>query len=310
MSSNSGILLESGTNEVEIVEFFIENQSFGVNVIKVKEVIRFIQPTKIPESHSAIMGTIKHRDHIILLIDLAAYLNYEKKVPDEKSKIIIMEFNQKTYAFRVDDVSRILRLSWEQIEPPPKLFGTKDNGIIVGVVKFDDKTILLLDFEKIVVDITGEGLVEVGSEEKSETKSSKENIKIMIAEDSSMLRKMIISNLKKGGYTNVEAYENGALLWKKLEKIKRECEEKNRPLSDFVDFIITDIEMPQMDGLHLCKRIKEDDFLKSLPVAFFSSLITKDLEHKCKSVGGDFAVSKPNVKNLIKEIDRYFNIGE
>lgn len=309
MSAENNILLESGTNELEIVEFYIGNQYFGVNVAKVREIIRYVAPTRMPESHPAVMGTIKHRDEIIPLVDLTAYLSYAASVEHENSKYIIMEFNLKTYAFRVDDVNRIIRLSWKQIAPPPKLFNTGTESVITGIVKMDDRNILLLDFEKIAVDISGADAMDIIEDGTPQTNvKEKSEFKIMISEDSAMLRKLLISNLKKAGFTNLKVYENGELLWNALQELEPRLESSS--LNQFVDIVITDIEMPQMDGFHLCKRIKNSAVFSSLPVIFFSSLISKEVQMKCEKVGGSAAISKPDIKLLVKNIEEYLQIGE
>lgn len=299
MSSQTDILLQSGTNELEVVMFQIGTGLFGINVLKVREIINAVEVTPIPNSHPNVEGIIRLRDEVLSVVNLAKVLNLPPSENPEKDKFIIAELNQIKIAFRVHHVSRIHRISWEQIEKPTEL-SAGDKAYAIGIIKLSDQMAILLDFEKIVVEIDPkagvnvESVKELGPRERS-TK------KIVIAEDSAVLRQLLVDTLSEAGYSNIKVFENGKEAWQYLSEL---AEDESVDVKDKVDLIITDIEMPQMDGHHLTDRIKKDIQLKDIPVVIFSSLITEDLYHKGVSVGADAQVSKPEIVSLIEEIDK------
>lgn len=299
MSSQTDILLQSGTNELEVVMFQIGTGLFGINVLKVREIINAVEVTPIPNSHPNVEGIIRLRDEVLSVVNLAKVLNLPPSENPEKDKFIIAELNQIKIAFRVHHVSRIHRISWEQIEKPTEL-SAGDKAYAIGIIKLSDQMAILLDFEKIVVEIDPkagvnvESVKELGPRERS-TK------KIVIAEDSAVLRQLLVDTLSEAGYSNIKVFENGKEAWQYLSEL---AEDESGDVKDKVDLIITDIEMPQMDGHHLTDRIKKDIQLKDIPVVIFSSLITEDLYHKGVSVGADAQVSKPEIVSLIEEIDK------
>ncbi|OZI12309.1 chemotaxis protein CheV [Bacillaceae bacterium SAS-127] len=297
MKHEQGILLESGTNELEIVEFEVQNNKYGINVIKVKEIIQPLPITLIPHSHEHIEGVIQLRGEVLPVINMAKVLGVPIVKDDSNDKYIVTEFNKQKAVFHVQNVTRIHRISWEDIEKPSDMYQGGNNQVI-GVVKVSGQMILLLDFEKIILDINPESgihvgqLKQLGARERS-TKS------IVAAEDSPLLRKLLHDTLSEAGYENVEFFENGKLAFDYLESIAAESD-----ITKKVQLVITDIEMPQMDGHHLTRRVKEHPALKQLPVIIFSSLITEDLRHKGDGVGANAQVSKPEIAELVKNIDR------
>lgn len=291
----NAILLESGTNEVEILEFKVGDNSLGINVIKVREVINLVPVTRTPHAHRSIEGLITLREETIPLIDLTSYLDYPDARATDEDKIIITELNKLKAAFRINSVVRIHRVSWEQIHKPPHI--VQANGCIIGLIRgVEGHLVLLLDFENILYDIELSHTVdEPEPEESMEIPADKLSKQIVIAEDSPTLRKILTDYLPQIGYQNLQIFENGALAWAYLDNLARELKED---FLDTVQLVITDIEMPQMDGHHLIKRIKSDPLLSKLPTIIFSSLITDDLRHKGFSVGADAQVSKPDFKDL------------
>jgi len=299
MNNQTDILLESGTNELEVVMFEIGTGLFGINVLKVREIINAVDVTPIPNSHPHVEGIIRLRDEVLSVVNLAEVLSIPPSEHPENDKFIISELNQMKIAFRVHHVTRIHRISWEQIEKPSKL-SAGERAYAIGIIKLEDEMSILLDFEKVVVEIDPksgvnvESVKELGPRERSEKN-------IIIAEDSAILRQLLIDTLSEAGYVNLRIFENGKEAWEFLEKLS---EDDSVNLEDKVDLIITDIEMPQMDGHHLTDRIKKDLRLKDIPVVIFSSLITDDLYHKGESVGADAQVSKPEIVTLIAQIDQ------
>lgn len=298
MTEEKGILLQSGTNELEIVTFTVGENLFCINVLKVKEIIHPLEVTPVPDSNPAIEGVSQVRGEIMPVVNLARVMKLPEIEP-ENTKFIITELNQMKIVFRVDEVHRIQRISWEQIEEPEKLsIGLEE--LAVGIVKLDGNLVLLLDYEKIIYEISGNADFAVTGEDRMARKVNREEKTIFIAEDSQMLRQLLEDTLHEAGYTNLQFFANGREAQEHIFKLLKEQKEQT---FENVNLLITDIEMPQMDGHHLTKVIKEDEIGRELPVVIFSSLITEDLEHKGAGVGADAQVSKPNIHQLINNLD-------
>jgi two-component system, chemotaxis family, chemotaxis protein CheV len=298
VNQDKGILLESGTNELEIVEFELGNNHYGINVIKVKEIIQPLPVTAIPHAHSYVEGIIQLRGEVLPVIDMRKVLGIQDTPNGSQDKYIVSEFNQQRVVFHVNNVTQIHRISWDQIEKPSNIYqGTKSK--VIGVIKKGEDMLLLLDFESIMAEINPDSGIRVEEVKKlgKRTRSAK---KIVAAEDSPLLRKLISDTLSEAGYGNVEFFENGKDAHDFLVSLA--SEEK---AEDEVSLVITDIEMPQMDGHHLTKKIKEDARLKHIPVIIFSSLITDDLKHKGEKVGAQDQVSKPEISELVLKIDKH-----
>ncbi|MDQ0214828.1 two-component system chemotaxis response regulator CheV [Oikeobacillus pervagus] len=298
MNNEIGILLESGTNELEIVEFEVNNNKYGINVIKVKEIIQPLPVTFVPHAHEHIEGIIQLRGEVLPVINMSKVLGIPSIESRSTDKYIVTEFNKQKAVFHVQNVSRIHRISWNDIEKPSDMY-QGGNSQIIGVVKRDEQMILLLDFEKIVVNINPQSGIHVGQIKKL-GKRERSSKKIVVAEDSALLRKLIGDTLAEAGYENVEFFEDGQAGLHYLESLA----EETIHIEERVQIVITDIEMPQMDGHHFTKRIKEHPVLNKLPVVIFSSLITDDLRHKGERVGANAQVSKPEIAELVMKIDK------
>jgi two-component system chemotaxis response regulator CheV len=298
---NDGILLESGTNELEVILFQLGNESFAINVLKTREIITPIPITPMPKAPEHVEGVIHLRGEIIPLINLADIVNQEPSDHPEEDHFIIAELNQVKIAFRVHRVNQIHRISWEQIQKPSEL-ATGSQPYATGIIRLaEDKLAIFLDIEKIVVEINPElggnadSIRSLGPRERS-TK------KIVVVEDSGVLRALLQDTLEKAGYSNVTLFQNGKEAWEYLEILAQD--DSVHP-EEVVQLVLTDIEMPQMDGHHLTHRIKQHSRLKGIPVIIFSSLITDDLFHKGERVGATAQVSKPQLVNLVEEIDKH-----
>ncbi len=307
MSQPHNILLESGTNELEIVEFYLDEETeeggvyrsyFGVNVSKVLEIILKPKVTETPNTpHAAVTGAFNLRSRIIPLIDLSVWLA-KRMVKTEAAKVIVTEFNSVTSAFLVSGVTRIHRLSWEQVEPPSGYVASFSGNSFTGVVKFDDHLVLLLDMEKIIWDLNPALAMREDHAAEAQVVSTPEyGYRALVVDDSTSIRKMIVATLLRDGYEVMQDI-NGQQAWNRLAEIKRACTETGGNLLDVVNLVISDIEMPTMDGHTLCKRIKDDPILRELPVILFSSLINENLLHKGESVGADDQISKPELATL------------
>jgi two-component system chemotaxis response regulator CheV len=292
------ILLESGTNEIEIMEFTIGGNIFGINVAKVKEIIMPCPIKPMPNSHPAVEGVIKPRDLVITLIDLPKYLNLEPSPEGARNLFIVTNFNQINIAFRVHHVVGIDRISWSAIEKPDRtIYGGKD-GVATGLAQCEDRLITVLDFEKIVADISPETSIQISEIEKlGERKQSEQPI--LVAEDSVLLEKLIIESLKKAGYSNVIECHNGQEAWDYISHLPKEGD-----VLEKVSCIITDLEMPKMDGHRLTKLVKSDPYYKQIPLIIFSSLINPEMHIKGKQLGADEQLSKPEIGHLVEVIDR------
>ena len=304
-----GILLEVGTNELEIIEMTIDEVYYGVNVAKVKEIVFPAPLVDVPKMHKSIEGIFDFRGSIIPVVNLKNYLKGKPIEQLKTDKFIIMEFNQLLSAFRVDTVHRIRKISWNAIETPGEMISA-ENSSITGVVKLlDDETgkekiIMMLDFEKIVAEIEpATSFKEVKLEVKPIV--DRRHKKILISEDSKMVRTTILKSLNAAGYEHVIATKNGLEAWNILKNMAVDnLDNRGWSIMHEFDILITDIEMPQLDGHALVKKIKSDDVLKELPVVIFSSLANEETVKKGKSVGADEQVPKPQIDQLIKTVDK------
>lgn len=298
-NNRSGILLETGTNEIEIMEFTIDGNLYGINVAKVREIMVSAPVRFMPHSHPAVEGIFKPRDIVITVIDLPRYLSGKEEEKHPKDLFIITNFNKMHIAFRVHTVVGISRISWTDIQKPDNTVSNGPDGVATGIAQCDGQLISILDFEKIVADIAPETSIQISEVEKL---GARQQIKspIWIAEDSVLLTQMIKEALSKAGYTNLQMFPNGAELWDALQKLR------DLPnLSEQVALIITDLEMPQMDGHRLTKLIKDDEVFRQIPVVIFSSLITEEMRRKGKDVGADEQLSKPEIGHLVNILDHF-----
>ncbi len=292
---DTNILLENGTNELEVLEFTLDKNVYGINVAKIREIIDYEAVTPIPNSHPSIEGIFMPRDVLITAIDLRHYLNGMKS--GENGLFIVTNFNKLDIAFHVDSVVGIHRVSWKDIIKPSTAVSTPEDGICTGIVKLEDKLIVILDFEKIVTDIdpeTGLKMAEIDALGERE----RNDIPILIAEDSALLNKMITQSLAKAGYQNLIRTEDGQKAWNVIKEFR-----DKGTLDDNIRCVITDIEMPLMDGHRLTKLIKDCDETKHLPVIIFSSLVNDEMRRKGEELGANAQLSKPEIGNLVKVID-------
>jgi two-component system chemotaxis response regulator CheV len=302
--TQSNILLESGTNELEIIEFFITEEDaqgvkytgyYGMNVAKVLEIIRKPDVTGMPNKHHpAALGTFNLRGRVLPLVDLSIWLGKKMETSDT-NKVIVSEFSGVITAFLVSGVTRIHRLSWSQVEAPSGHVRSFSNDSVTGVVRFEDRIVFILDMEKVVASLNPRLQMDRRIEEVQQAEAV--SYRALVADDSGSIRNMIVRTMEKAGFECTQAL-NGREAWDIVLDMKKQAAEQDRPITDFVDLIVSDIEMPEMDGHNFTKRVKEDPVLKNLPVILFSSLITETLRHKGIAVGADDQVSKPDLPTL------------
>ncbi|MCP1109142.1 two-component system chemotaxis response regulator CheV [Lachnospiraceae bacterium PF1-21] len=293
------ILLESGTNEIEIMEFTIYDELYGINVAKVREIMRADEVKEIPHAHPSVEGIFKPREELLTVIDLPHYLTGKKTTPTDIDIFMVTEFNKLNIAFRVEGVVGIERISWEDISKPDATLKNDEDGIATGIAEINGKLVTILDFEKITADIapeTGIQTEEVAVYEGTD----RSQYSLVMAEDSVLLTRMIEDSLRKAGYSKITKFGNGKDAYTYLEEGKENGELR-------ADLLITDIEMPMMDGHRLTKLVKDDSVLKKIPVVIFSSLITPEMSIKGKEVGADEQLSKPEIGLLVDVIDELLN---
>lgn len=294
---DTNILLESGTNELEVLEFTISGNHYGINVAKVREILTMTDITPIPNSHPCIEGIFMPRDTIITVINLVRALGFPEKTNRRNDMLIVTNFNNLNIAFDVDQVLGIHRVSWQDIVKPDSTVNAPGAGIATGIIKKLKDLIIILDFERIVEEICPETSLKMSQIEKLGERE-RNNIPIIVAEDSPMLQKLVTDALKTAGYTNLDVYSNGQEAWDKLLQLK-----KNNGVDYGVKCVITDIEMPQMDGHRLIRLIRSDEALSHLPIVIFSSLINDDMKRKGERLGADAQISKPEIGQLVSCID-------
>ena len=307
------ILLESGTNEVELLEFNLMDQHFGLNVAKVCQMIRFSSDmlTRVPLCHEFVLGSVNWMEKHIPLIDLTAALGDDREFDVSKEGILlVVEVNSVPSAFVIDGVNRIHRISWADIEPLNPMIDCYDVPF-TGTVTVEGRDVLLLDIEKILIEISPPAdYLEAIETAKSMDAANKEDegdasvFKIMIAEDSHTIRQILKGRLKKEGFEHIEDFDSGSSILARFTEINEEINEKRTEISDYVNLLISDIEMPGCDGLTLCKKIKSD-MKHNLPVLLCSSLVNESLVRKCKAVNADDYVTKREPAKLMELVHMY-----
>ncbi len=317
---NNTILLESGTNELEIIEFHLEKLLpsgetktcyYGINVAKVREVIRVPETTDYPNAQPHMIGVFSSREILTPLVDLAGWLGVPTR-PDIKNKyVIVTDFNRMTNGFLIDSISRIHRISWNDVESPSQFLEAGEQDCVVAVVRKDKKLIMILDFEKIIADINPElsmGKYDVKMDRSIDLNQkmvSKRNAKtIMVADDSAFIRSMIQETLSSAGY-NVIACKDGGEAYEKLMDIQRVAKEENTSVSELVNAIVTDVEMPRMDGMHLVKRLRENEAYNQTPIIMFSSLMSDDNRAKALALGANDTITKPEIGKMVGLMDSF-----
>jgi len=299
----TGILLETGTNELEILEFHIDGEAgpgleperhfFGVNVAKVMEVIE--SPHLDPQpgaAHPSFRGLIPLRKHILPVIDLAVWLGIPKEAAP-RDNVIVTEFSKTITGFVVSGVTGIHRVGWPEVIPPGGFMPKTDTQAIIGMVERDGHFIQLLDLETIIADLSPD---EIDFSKPPKVVATRE-LKALVADDSATIRLMLKKTLERSGITPT-IVDNGREALSALREIAVRAAAEARPVSDYLDILISDIEMPLMDGFSLTKYLKTDPLLRDVPVLLYSSIITDELRHKGDSVGADMQIAKPDLERL------------
>ncbi|MEZ3488082.1 MAG: chemotaxis protein [Lachnospiraceae bacterium] len=302
--ADTEILLESGTNEIEIMQFTIFGELYGINVAKVREIMMADKVKPVPHSHEAVEGIFKPRETLLTVINLPRYLTGDSGEKNDRDLFIITNFNKMNIAFRVHTVVGISRISWEDIQKPDKALTNGEDGVATGIAQCGGQLVTILDFEKIVAEIAPETSIQVHDIDALGERIPRDN-PIVLAEDSILLTKMIKDSLFRAGYSNLKNFNNGKDAWEYLESIRNEPN-----IHDRASLLITDIEMPEMDGHRLTKLVKDDERLKKMPVIIFSSLINEEMRRKGKQLGADEQLSKPEIGRLVEVMDELLDRRE
>lgn len=316
--SKTAILTESGTNELEIIEFRLEKLLpdgtkkicyYGINVAKVREVIRVPETTDYPNAQPNVLGVFSLRGKLIPLVDLAGWLGVPT-VNDIADKVVIVtDFNKMSNGFLVDSVSRIHRISWEEVESPSQFLEASDQDCVVAVVRQETNLIMILDFEKIIGDINPELSMEKYDVTKDKSVviddamvAKREAKTILVVDDSAFIRRLIENTLRSAGY-NVITAKDGQEGLDNMSEFVRLCSEEQLPISEFVDAVVSDVEMPRMDGLHLLKRLRDIEEYKDIPIVMFSSLMSEDNRRKALDLGANDTITKPEIGRMVGLMD-------
>jgi two-component system chemotaxis response regulator CheV len=303
---DTGILLETGTNELEIIEFFIDEDGpeggrrhyFGVNVAKVLEVLE-APPGLAPSPgapHPSFLGTIPLRDLILPVVDLSVWLEL-RRGQRANEPIIVTEFNNVITGFLVSGVTMIHRVNWGQVEPPSRVVAGLHTNCITGTVHMEGHFTLLLDLELALAELGGLA----GQEPAADTPRAEERFRALVADDSTSVRQLLRQNFEAANF-EVRVVSDGAAAWSALQEIKAAAAAEGRPVTDYLDVLVSDVEMPLLDGYTLTRRVKGDPELGRLPVVLFSSLISKGLRHKGEAVKADDQVTKPEFAALTDRV--------
>ena len=294
---NQSVLLESGTGEVEVIVFVVNNERYCVNVLKTKEIIQLSDVRASTDQNKSILGITNVRDQVMTVIDLSYILDKRESNEVGNKMALVCEFNKKRVMFAVDNIEGILRVKWSDItQPDPLLKG----GLSVGNILTDKGILLMLDFEKIITDISKEENPYEKGKREMVMRAERATKKIYMADDSKTIRTLLKEVLTSAGYKDIYTFNNGKEALDALTAIR---DKKGERFKEEVDILITDIEMPVLDGHTVTRKLKEDPVLATLPIIIFSSLITEDLYHKGEAVGADCQISKPSIHELVDAVD-------
>ncbi|TFH91137.1 MULTISPECIES: chemotaxis protein [Vibrio] len=318
--SSSTILTESGTNELEIIEFHLVKRMpdgskktcyYGINVAKVREVIQVPETTDYPNAQPHMIGVFSSRDVLTPLVDLAGWLGVPTNSELERKFVIVTDFNNMTNGFLIDSISRIHRISWNDVESPSQFLEAGEQDCVVAVVRKDGNLIMILDFEKIIADINPELSMEKydvtldRSVDLNQRMVTKRNAKtVMVVDDSAFIRSMIQDTLSSAGY-NIIACKDGGEAHEKLMNLIEVAKEENLPVSELIDGVVTDVEMPRMDGMHLVKRLRDSEAYATMPIVMFSSLMSEDNRAKALALGANDTITKPEIGRMVTLMDKY-----
>ncbi|RDH88467.1 MAG: fused signal transduction protein/response regulator [endosymbiont of Escarpia spicata] len=285
----------AGTNRLEVLLFSLgrdvntgREETFGVNVFKVREVMLVPEITRAPEMPPSVEGMVSLRGNMIPVINLPKFCGIQTE--QEPSILIITEYNKNVQGFLVHAVDTIERLAWEDVKVPPPMMVQQHGGLVTAVTELkDSRLVMIMDVEMVLAKTSGFGegedlfddIEHIGDRE----------ITLLFADDSAVARDQIVRTLNHMGIKYIST-SNGAEAWAKVKEIADRAAVTDRKASDFIQIFLTDVEMPEMDGYVLTKKIKEDSRLADIPVIMHSSLSAEANQELGRGVGADAYVPK------------------
>jgi two-component system chemotaxis response regulator CheV len=284
----------AGTNKLEILLFSLgldtrtgRRETYGINVFKVREVMRTPEITRAPDMPPAVEGIVSLRGALMPVLDLARYTGLPVQAPPQI--MIVTEYNGRTQGFLVEAVDTILRLDWSAMKAPPDMLAAQTGGLVTAVTEVQgNRLVMMIDVEKILFESSGlddehlfSNIARMHSQERT----------VLFTDDSSVARGQIARTLDAMGLRHI-ACINGRLAWEELNRLAAAATTAGRPITQFVSLVLTDVEMPEMDGYMLTKRIKADPRFAGVPVIMHSSLSSQQNQHLGRSVGVDEYVPK------------------
>jgi len=297
----------AGANRLEVLLFSLgkDNETnreevFGINVFKIREVMHVPEVTQAPDMPTGVKGMVCLRGDMIPVIDLVHFCNLN--MTEEPKVLIVTEFNRKTQGFLVNSVEQILRMEWNEIKVPPAMLANRMGGLVTAVTELKDgRIVMVLDVEKVLAE-TAEDIDDPTQFEGVEHLDTKATI--LFADDSSVARKQISKTLDTLGIDYMSA-KNGEEAWERMQEQAAHAKSLGVPTKDIINLILTDIEMPGMDGYVLTRKIKDDPRMKDIPVIMHSSLSADANISIGKSVGVDAYVPKFDPRELAKTIEPF-----
>ena len=297
----------AGTNKLEILMFTLgmdnrsgRRETYGINVFKVREVMRIPSITKAPDMPASVEGMVSLRGSLVPVIDLAKYTNMQTDT--QPSIMIVTEYNGHTQGFLVEAVDTILRLDWSSMKVPPDMLNAQLGGLVVAVTELADKRlVMMMDVEKVLSDTGNFGSDEVLFKHIKPMGVS--NRTVFFVDDSPVARRQISRTLEEMEVHYI-AEVNGKKAWEELKKLADSADASHVPVSDMIQVILTDVEMPEMDGYMLTRKIKEDQRFANIPVIMHSSLSSLSNQQLGKAVGVDEYVSKFEPQKLSETLTR------
>ncbi|MWV63165.1 response regulator [Helicobacter saguini] len=299
------------SNEIELVDFRINEEVngvlyegiYGINVAKVQEIIQMPETFDLPASPDYVVGVFDLRGVIIPLIDLAVWLKIkdrEAKIPLDKKRVIIAEFNNLKIGFLVHEAKLIRRIGWDKVQAAQFSSNSHnlERGKITGTTQIEDgKTLLILDLEGITDDLDFYS----DKKEKKELSNVEKTFSgnVLIVDDSTIARSLLKKSLRKMGFTVIEAHD-GEMALNTLNELYKE----HPDMVNYLRFIVSDIEMPKMDGFHFAKVVKNDERFQAIPLIFNSSICDKFSEQKGKDIGADAYLVKFDAQTFYNEISK------
>ena len=299
----------AGANRLEILLFSVgkevgkeHEEVFGINVFKIREVMHLPEVTRAPDMPPGVQGMVSLRGSMIPIIDLAHFCGIQ--VEEEPKVLIVTEFNNHTQGFLVNAVEQIMRMEWNEIKVPPPMMAHQHGGLVTAVTELKDGRIaMVIDVEKVLAETlsTEDEILEYEGIEHSGM-----NGMVLYADDSSVARKQIEKTLDLLGLKHMGS-KNGEEAWQKLLDVAERAEASGSEVKDLLSVILTDIEMPGMDGYVLTRKIKEDERFKDIPVIMHSSLSADANVALGRSVGVNAYVPKFDPQELSKTLLPYID---